>query len=217
MPGIGVGSSVGGGWGSGVKVDGSCGATTGVFVGSEVGSGTRVADGTRVFVGVLVGTGVRLGPVVLVGRGVTVGGSTKPVAVGYSVAVAKGVTVGARVNVAVGVRTGVLVAVGVRVGLGVFVLVGVLVGLGGALVGGTFVTTRVVPDVVVSTTSSIISISPAVPTLVGVGKPSTGFSGGPKSHAANASTMQMLANVEKARMRPVPARPPPQSRNCHMA
>lgn len=117
--------------------------------------------------------------------------------------------------VGVGVRNGVLVGVGVRVGRGVFVLSGVLVGLGGTLVGGNTVTIRVTPDVVVSTTSTMLS--PAVPTLVGVGNPSTGFSGGPKSHAAIANTMQTLTRAEMPSMRPMPARSPPKSRNCHMA
>lgn len=94
-----------------------------------------------------------------------------------------------RVLVGVRVYKGVAVFVGVLVGLGVRVLVGVLVLVGGAgrRVGarvGTVVTTRVVPGVVVSTTSTIIT-GPAVPIVVGVGNLSTVISGGPNSHAAN--------------------------------
>ena len=107
-------------------------------------------------------------------------------------ALAKGVTVGTRVKVAVGVRLGVGLEVGVRVGLGVRVLVGVLLGPGGRLVGGTTVTTRVLPAVVVSTTTTIGAS--AVPTLVGVGSRFTVFSGGPKSQAASAKIAQNAAD-----------------------
>gem|GEM_PF-6532801 len=148
-----------------------------------------VGDGTLVFVG------VRDGPVVRVGLGVTVGGATSGVLVGYGVAVANGVTVGTRVNVAVGVRRTVGVRVGVRVGRGVRVLVGALVGTGG-FVGGTMVTKRVVPGLVVSSTTII---APAVPTVVGVGRLSTGVSGGAKSHATRAKSEPRAADTAKAR------------------
>ena len=104
--------------------------------------------------------------------------------------VGKGVTLGTRVLVCVGVRGGVLVAVGVRVGLGVRVLVGVLLGWR-VRVGCTTVTTRVVPGVVVSMTSTI-SIAPAVPTVVGVGKLSSMRSGGPKSQPANTRSVERV-------------------------
>ena len=74
---------------------------------------------------------------------------------------------------------------------------GILVGTGG-LVGGTTVTMRVVPGVVVSTTSTIMT--PAVPTVVGVGRRSTVSSGGAKSHAARAKRGARITDTPNPNM-----------------
>ncbi len=126
-----------------------------------------------------------------------------------------GVTVGIRVLVAVGVRIGVLVKVGVLVGLGVRVLVGVLEGRAGVLLGGMTVTIRVMPGVVVSTTSMIII--PAVPTVVGVGRRSTVGSGGPKSHATNARRAHAATRATTPNTRPIPAPAPAKREDRNMA
>lgn len=77
------------------------------------------------------------------------------------------------------------------------------------------VMTRVVPGVVVSTTSIIII--PAVPTVVGVGNRSTVVSGGPNSQAANTRRPQSDESRVRPSTRPRLAPAPPKRENRNIA